>query len=188
MAAKEIDYRDTIAIVREARKEEAQVKEVAKAYVKHFYNEKGEQLARVEDSEAFQEVYDFHGDQKRRHKLGRKMEQVHNTYDARTQLFQKVYYAKGLTLEDERSLRTAYEQAKQSYEMSLLANNVAVFGAFLGSTFWVSRRVQPVTVGLWTIGWFYGYKQLTIPFHTSRFQNSLNYAAQPLAAKYGVSE
>lgn len=111
MAANQIDYRDTVAIVREARREEAQVKEVAKAYVKHFYNEQGEQLARVEDSEAFQEVYDFHGDQKRRHKLGRKMEQVHNTYDAREQLFQKVYYAKGLTLEDERKLRSAYEQA-----------------------------------------------------------------------------
>lgn len=65
---------------------------------------------------------------------------------------------------------------------------MAVLGAFLGSTYWVSRRVQPITVGLWTIGWFYGYKQLTVPFHTSRFQSTLNLAAQPLAAKYGVRE
>ena len=39
------------------------------------------------------------------------MEQVHNTYDASTELFQKVYYVKGLTLEDERSLRAAYDAA-----------------------------------------------------------------------------
>lgn len=53
MAAKEIDYSDTMAIVRETRKEEAKAKEVAKAYIKHFYNEQGQQLARVEDTEAF---------------------------------------------------------------------------------------------------------------------------------------
>jgi ABC-type sulfate transport system substrate-binding protein len=45
-----IDYRDTVAIIQEARKEDKHVKEVAKEYVKHFYNEKGEQLARIEDS------------------------------------------------------------------------------------------------------------------------------------------
>ena len=77
-----IDYRDPVAILREAKKEDAQGKKVAKEYVNHFYNEKGEQLARVEETEAFQEVYDFHGDQKRRHKLSRKMEQVFNTYEA----------------------------------------------------------------------------------------------------------
>lgn len=58
------------------------MKEVAKAYVKHFYNDKGEQLAKIEDSEAFQEVYDFHGDAKRRHKLARRMEQVQYNFDA----------------------------------------------------------------------------------------------------------
>lgn len=65
---------------------------------------------------------------------------------------------------------------------------MALLGAYLGSTYWISRRIQPITVGLWTIGWFYGYKQIAVPFHTSRFQNSLNHAAQPFAAKYGVSE
>lgn len=73
--------------------------------MKHFYNEKGEQLARIEDSEAFQQVYDYHGDQKRRHKLSRKLDQVHANYSVRTHLFQKVYYTQGLTLADERVLR-----------------------------------------------------------------------------------
>lgn len=67
-------YGDTARIAKELKREDDHVKEVAAAYVKHFYNEQGEQLAKVEDSQAFQEVYDYHGDQKRRHKLARKME------------------------------------------------------------------------------------------------------------------
>ena len=72
--------------------------------------------------------------------------------------------------------------------MSLLANKAGVLGAWLGSTYWVSRRVHPVTVGLWTVGFYYAYREVTVPFFRNRFQNSLNYAAQPLAAKYGVRE
>jgi hypothetical protein len=82
-----IGFGDTHRVAQELAAEDQHVKEVAQAYVKHFYNEQGQQLARVEDSQGFQEVWDFHGDQKRRHKLARKMEQVHNTYDSSRQLF-----------------------------------------------------------------------------------------------------
>jgi hypothetical protein len=99
-----------------------------------------------------------------------------------------VYYAKGLTLEDERNLRNAYESAKSGYELSLLVNKTGVLAAFLGSTYYVSRRVHPVTVGLFSLGWYLAYRDVTVPFHRNRFQNSLNYAAQPIAAKYGLRQ
>lgn len=162
-------YNDTARIAMELKKEDEHAKAVAQAYVKHFYNEQGEQLAKVEDSEAFQEVYDYHGDQKRRHKLARKMEQIHNTYDARTHLFQKVYYSKGLTLADERMMRDAYEQSRSAYERNLMINNAVVFGAYLPATYWMSRQVRPITVGLWTVAWWYGYKSFTVPLVTSSF-------------------
>jgi hypothetical protein len=38
-------------------------------------------------------------------RLERKKEQVAHNYDAKSQLFQKVYYAKDLVLDDERALR-----------------------------------------------------------------------------------
>jgi hypothetical protein len=82
-----IGFGDTARILQADKEEHAHVQEVAQAYVKHFYNDKGDQLARVEESEAFQEVFDFHGDQKRRHKLARKLQQVQHNYDASTQLF-----------------------------------------------------------------------------------------------------
>ena len=40
-----------------------------------------------------------------------------NNYDAATHLFQKVYYGKDLTLNDERELRAAYFSAENSYNM-----------------------------------------------------------------------
>ena len=71
-------------------------------------NDQGKVLAHVHESEAFQEVYDYHGTELKRHHLDRKREQISNRYSARTHLFQKVYYANGLILDDETVLREAF--------------------------------------------------------------------------------
>ena len=57
-------------------------------------------------------MYDFFGSEKVRFRLDRKRDQVHANYDARSQLFQKLYYAKDLLLDDERQLRSAYFSAE----------------------------------------------------------------------------
>jgi hypothetical protein len=51
---------------------------IAKMYLKHMTNDKGEVLANVHENVAFQEVYDYHGTEKMRHRLDRKMDQVAN--------------------------------------------------------------------------------------------------------------
>ena len=68
-------------------------------------NEKGETLANVHTSEGFQEIYDFSGQNLTNNRLDRKKEQVAHNYSAKSHLFQKVYYAKDLLLDDERVLR-----------------------------------------------------------------------------------
>lgn len=70
---------------------------MAKLLIKHVCNEKGELLANIHENSAFHEVYDYFGGQKRQHRLDRKREQVGNTYSSRSHLFQKTYYANGLT-------------------------------------------------------------------------------------------
>lgn len=64
-------------------------------------NEKGELMANVHENPAFREVWDYHGTEKMRFRLERKKDAVFSRYSAKTQLFQKVYYAKGLLLADE---------------------------------------------------------------------------------------
>ena len=81
-------------------------------------NDKGETLANVHTSQGFQEVYDYRGTYLERYSLERRMEQAQNM---QTQLFQKVYYAKGLLLEDERTLRSAFSSAKDTYDSTLTA-------------------------------------------------------------------
>ena len=103
------------------QKELAQEKEradrIAQLVVDFSQNAKGEELANVQNSQAFQEVWDFKGSEKVRWRLDRKREQVAHNYDAATHLFQKIYYAKDLTLSDERELRAAYFSAENSYNM-----------------------------------------------------------------------
>ena len=103
------------------QKELAQEKEradrIAQLVVDFSQNEKGEELANVQNSQAFQEVWDFKGSEKVRWRLDRKREQVAHNYNAATHLFQKIYYAKDLTLNDERELRAAYFNAESAYNM-----------------------------------------------------------------------
>jgi hypothetical protein len=65
-----------------------------------------------------------------------------------------------------------------------MVNKAVVFGAYLPATYYISRHVRPLTVGVWTVAWWYGYKNFTVPFHTGRFQSALNQAAKPIAGKY----
>ncbi len=52
--------------------------ELAKHLVDHLTNEKGEILARIWENPGFQEVYDPKGTNLKRHRLHRKLEQIHN--------------------------------------------------------------------------------------------------------------
>ena len=60
---------------------------IAELALKHTTNEQGQVLANVQESIGFQEVYDYHGTEKMRHRLNRKLEQVSSNYDARSHLF-----------------------------------------------------------------------------------------------------
>lgn len=73
-----------------------------------------------------------------------------------TQLFQKVYYAKGLLLDDERQLRAAFNSAKDTYETSLTAAQAGMFLAFWPLTYRLALRVRPATLCLWGAGYYFG--------------------------------
>lgn len=102
---------------KELAQEKARADRIAQLVVDFSQNEKGEELANVQNSQAFQEVWDFKGSEKVRWRLDRKREQVAHNYNAATHLFQKIYYAKDLTLNDERELRAAYFNAESAYNM-----------------------------------------------------------------------
>lgn len=51
---------------------------LAKIFVDHVTNEKGEILARVWENPGFQEVYDYKGVLRQRRRLKRKQEQLYN--------------------------------------------------------------------------------------------------------------
>lgn len=87
------------------QQETARADQIADLIADFSQNDKGETLANVHTCEGFQEVYDYFGTHLSRNRLERKKEQVAHNYDAKTHLFQKVYYAKGLLLDDERKLR-----------------------------------------------------------------------------------
>ena len=101
----------------ELAQEKERADRIAQLVVDFSQNAKGEELANVHNSQAFQEVWDFKGSEKVRWRLDRKKEQVAHNYNAATHLFQKIYYAKDLTLNDERELRAAYFNAESAYNM-----------------------------------------------------------------------
>ena len=88
-----------------ADKEEARADEIAKLVVDYTTNEDGQELANVQSSQAFQEIYDYKGGEKKRWRLDRKKEQICRNYRENSHLFQKVYYSHNLLLDDERQLR-----------------------------------------------------------------------------------
>lgn len=55
---------------------------IAELWAEHTTNEKGELLANVQESPAFQEVYDFKGADKKRWRLDRKKDWAYQQYDS----------------------------------------------------------------------------------------------------------
>ena len=101
-------------------------------------------------------------------------------------VFQRVYYAKGLLLDDERQLREAFNSQKATYDGSLMAAQGAMFVAYWPLTYRLAMRVRPGSVALWTVAYGASYKYLVEPMLTQRFQSSLNGFASQFASKYGV--
>ena len=91
-----------------------------------------------------------------RWRLDRKKEQVSTNYDARTHLFQKLFYAKDLLLSDEREMRTAYFRSESQYNMLRQAGQAGLFLAFLPLTYRLAASVRPVSLLLWTGAYYYG--------------------------------
>lgn len=100
-------------VAREMKRADA----LAKLVIDFQQNNKGEELANVHTSQGFQSVWDYRGGEKTKFRLDRKKDQVSQNYDARTHLFQKLFYAKDLLLADERELRTAYFSAETNYNV-----------------------------------------------------------------------
>ena len=120
-----------------------------------------------------------------RWRLDRKKDQVSANYDARTHLFQKLYYAKDLLLEDERELRAAYFNAERSYDFMRNAGTAALALAYFPLTYRLAAVVKPATLLLWSGAYYYGaYKQGFEPMTLWAFQSSLNSAARPIAPRY----
>ena len=68
----------------ELANEKKRAKTLAKLVVDFAQNERGEELANVQNSQGFQEVYDYRGSEKVRWRLDRKKEQVSNNFNAST--------------------------------------------------------------------------------------------------------
>lgn len=151
----------------ELAKEKARAAEIAQLVVDFSQNEKGETLANVHTSQGFQEVYDYRGNEKKRFRLERKKEWVAAQFDAKAQLFQKVYYAKDLLLDDERELRAAFVSAKAGYDQMLQVGTGALALAYLPLTYRLAARVRPVTLLPWTAAYYlcaykYGLQSLAV--------------------------
>ena len=100
-----------------AKKEETEhAEKIAALILDYSSNDKGDTLANVHSCEGFQEVYDFKGSNLQRGRLDRKKELIAHNFSAGSHLFQKVYYAKDLLLDDERKLRATFNQARDSYD------------------------------------------------------------------------
>ena len=66
----------------ELAREKQRANAIAKLVIDFAQNEKGEELANVQNSQGFQEVYDYRGGEKVRWRLDRKKEQVAANYFA----------------------------------------------------------------------------------------------------------
>ncbi len=171
----------------EQSQEMQRAERLAELVMDSYHNKGGEELANVHTSAGFQEVHDYRGSEKIRWRLDRKKEQVAHHYDAAKQLFQKVYYAKDLTLADERELRAAYHSAEQNYNFQRTVGTAALALAYLPLTYRLAAVVRPSTLLLWTGAYYYGlYRQGLEPLTLYQLQSSLNSTARPFAAKYNI--
>ena len=89
-----------------------------------------------------------------------------------------MYYANGLTHEDENKLRTAFWEQNSAQETSLNVARGAMFLAYLPLTYRLSAMVRPASLLVWTGAYYFGaYQGFVQPFLVSRMQSSLNFAA-----------
>lgn len=165
----------------EFREQMEKAEQLAKVLVKHVANEKGEILAHVEENPGFQEVYDYRGGQARQHRLDRKREEVAWNMSAGTHLFQKTYYATGLTMSDEKQLRAAFMSANASHEQRDQLLGAGMFLGFWPAAYAMSRQAKPATVFMFGAAWYAGWKYGLQPFSLQMLQNGLNKAAEPIA-------
>lgn len=103
-------------------------------------------------------------------------------------LFQKVYYAQGLTHDDETKLRSAFWAQNAMQEQMGMVSKGALFLAYVPLTYRLAKIWKPTTLAIWTGAYYFGlYQGAVEPFIVQRMQSSLNHAAEPFAAKYGVN-
>ena len=109
--------------------------------------------------------------------------------NARTHLFQKVYYAPGLTHDDESRLRDSFWSANKAMNFQVQASQLAMFVGAFPLAYKMSGLVKPFTLAGAGIAYYLvGYQGLVKPFWGNRMQSQLNYNAQPFANKYGVKD
>ena len=160
---------------------------LAKKFIDHTTNEKGDILANVYESEAFKVLFDPSGAAERKLRLPRRQEIIFNRYDPATHLFQKVYYHPALLQEDETKLRNIFYANNAKSELlgkGLLAG--ALVG-YLPLMYQVSKKVSATGCGLVTAGYGLAYYFGVKPYNVHMLQQSLNKDAEPFADKYGVS-
>lgn len=109
-------------------------------------------------------------------------------YNSRTHLFQKVYYAAGLTSKDERALRAAFNAGNNSHELQSSLTKAAMFVGFWPLAYKMSRTARPSSVFLFGAAYYACYKYAVVPFGMQMLQNNLNAAARPFAERYQITE
>jgi hypothetical protein len=108
--------------------------------------------------------------------------------DPVSNLFQKVYYAKGLTHEDESKLRTAFWSANNSHQTMTQASAGVCFLGYWPALYYASQRCKPMTLAFHTAAFYMiFYNGIVKKTLRHNLQSSLNFAAEPFADKYGIS-
>ena len=118
--------------------------------------------------------------------MERRREEVAWNYNPRTHLFQKTYY-QNLTVDEEKSLRTSFNDCNASHEMR---DKIAKAGMFLGfwpSVWYVSKVTRPASVFLFAGAYFAAWQYGVQPMNLQMLQSSLNSAALPVAKNYNLA-
>ena len=72
------------------------------------------------------------------------------------------------------------------HEATLKYTQLGFFLGYWPLTYVISRQVRPVGVLAWTLAYYGIYRYGAAAFLSGNLQGSLNNAAQPFAAKYGI--
>ena len=124
--------------------------------VDHTTNTKGELLARVWETSAFKEVYDYTGLHYQKGELKRVCEKASNRYDSEKQFFQRLYYHPDLTASDEEFMRTQFVANSQIHDRVQSAISGGMFVAYFPLTMRLAMKYRPVTLVAWTGFYYFG--------------------------------